>query len=76
MPEFEPARERWSLRGGLPWAGEWHAVLDTDAAAWWGSGHRGADPVVGEDAPHQGKTSSAMLDIGPMSMVWLAATSP
>ncbi|MGI9645452.1 MAG: alpha amylase C-terminal domain-containing protein, partial [Ilumatobacteraceae bacterium] len=70
---------RPGFRVGLPWGGGWQVVLDTDAAAWWGSGHRGtADVVVAEelDEPYQGQSSSAVLDVGPMSMVWLAAASP
>jgi 1,4-alpha-glucan branching enzyme len=61
---------------GLPWGGPWEVVLDTDAAAWWGSGHRGSDDVVGVEEAWQGQSSSAIVDIGPMSMLWLAATSP
>ena len=62
---------------GLPWAGRWDVVLDTDAAAWSGSGHRGDQrAVAGADEPWQGCTSSGVLDVGPMSMVWLAARSP
>jgi 1,4-alpha-glucan branching enzyme len=34
---------RPGYRVGLPWAGEWQVVLDTDSGAFWGSGHRGAD---------------------------------
>ena len=55
-------------------------VLDTDNAAFWGSGLRGleddvvtaADPAV----PWQSLETSGQLDIGPMSMVWLASTAP
>ncbi len=63
---------------GLPWAGRWEVVLDTDAVAWHGRGD-GLDAeseVHGSDDPWQGCTSSARLDIGAMSMVWLAARSP
>jgi 1,4-alpha-glucan branching enzyme len=53
-------------------------LVDTDDAAWWGSGHRGDGDVVvsGVDEPCQSQTSSAMLDIGPMSMIWIASTAP
>ena len=40
---------RGGYRVGLPWAGEWKVILDTDMAAFWGSGHRGAGAGVGGD---------------------------
>jgi 1,4-alpha-glucan branching enzyme len=63
-------------RVGLPWAGPWDVVLDTDAVVWNGDGHRRDVVVVGTDEPWQGCSSSARIDIGSMSMVWLAARSP
>ena len=62
---------------GLPWGGEWDAVLDTDAVPWGGSGHCGERlAVTATDEPWQRCTSSGVLDVGPMSVVWLAARSP
>jgi 1,4-alpha-glucan branching enzyme len=76
VANFTPA-PRTDYRVGLPWGGRWEVVLDTDAASWWGSAHRGADvAVVASDDPWHGCTSSTVLDVGPMSMVWLAARSP
>jgi 1,4-alpha-glucan branching enzyme len=63
-------------RVGLPWAGRWDVVLDTDALTWNGGGARRDSVVVGTDDPWQGCTSSTRLDVGPTSMVWLAANSP
>jgi len=63
-------------RVGLPWAGRWDVVLDTDAVEWNGDGQRRDVVVVGTDDPWQGCSSSARLDVGSMSMVWLAAPSP
>jgi len=67
---------RRDYRVGLPWAGRWDVVLDTDALAWNGGGHRRDSVVVGTDDPWQGCSSSARIDLGSMSMVWLAASSP
>ncbi len=87
IANFTPV-PRPGYRVGLPWGGTWQVVLDTDSPNWWGSGHRGfdadsvaagvdpVDDVVGEDSPWQGQASSAMLDVGPLSVVWLAAPSP
>ncbi len=75
VANFTPV-PRPGYRLGLPWGGPWEVVLDTDAAVWWGSGHRGDTDVVGADEGWQGQSSSALVDIGPMSMLWLASTSP
>lgn len=73
IANFTPV-PRPGYRVGLPWDGEWEVVLDTDAAAWWGSGHRSVGPITAtQDEPWQGEGSSALLDLGPMSVVWLAS---
>ncbi len=74
IANFTPV-PRPGYRVGLPWNGEWEVVLDTDAASWWGSGHRSVGPVTAtDDEPWQGQASSALLDVGPMSMLWLASS--
>ena len=45
IANFTPV-PRPGYRVGLPWGGEWEVVLDTDAATWWGSGHRGEQTTV------------------------------
>ncbi|WP_040494999.1 1,4-alpha-glucan branching protein GlgB [Ilumatobacter nonamiensis] len=73
VANFTPV-PRPGYRVGLPWNGEWDVAIDTDAAVWWGSGYRSLDRIVAtSDEPWQGQPSSALLDIGPMSMVWLAS---
>jgi 1,4-alpha-glucan branching enzyme len=79
---------RGGYRVGLPWAGDWDVILDTDMAAFWGSGHRGSGAGVGGDTfnpdvvvgtleiPYQTLEASAQVDLGPMSMLWLASTAP
>jgi len=77
VANFTPV-PRPGYRVGLPWGGGWSVALDTDASAWWGSAHRGddADTVVADDEPWQGVAASAIVDLGPMSMLWLAARAP
>ena len=68
---------RPGYRVGLPWPGVWKTVLDTDASLWWGSGHRSPGPVTATlDEPWQQQPASALLDLGPMSMVWLHGVRP
>ncbi len=79
LANFTPV-PRPGYRVGLPWNGDWHVVVDTDASAYWGSDFRGglrlgdAEPplVATDDESWQGQPSSALIDVGPMSMVWLA----
>lgn len=73
IANFTPV-PRPGYRVGLPWDGEWEVALDTDAAAWWGSGHRSVGPITAtQDEPWQSQGSSALLDLGPMSVIWLAS---
>ena len=69
---------RHGYRVGLPWGGRWDVIIDTDDASWWGSGHRGDEQrsVTGVDEAWQSLGSSALIDIGPMSMVWLGSKPP
>ena len=76
IANFAPV-PRLGYRVGLPWGGDWEVVVDTDDAAWRGNGHRGESArVVVADEPWQRCSSSGVLDVAPMSMVWLAARSP
>jgi len=67
---------RHGYRVGMPWAGSWEVVLDTDAVVWGGSGARGAALAVESESatPWQGQPASALVDLPPLGMVWLAAT--
>ncbi|HSP28238.1 MAG TPA: alpha amylase C-terminal domain-containing protein, partial [Ilumatobacteraceae bacterium] len=76
VANFAPA-PRPGYQVGLPWGGAWEVVLDTDSASWRRGVLRGDDvTVAASDEPWQACSSSAVLDIGAMSMVWLAARSP
>ncbi|WP_067963822.1 1,4-alpha-glucan branching protein GlgB [Nocardiopsis trehalosi] len=64
----EPHRDR---RVGLPVAGPWREVLNTDAAAYGGSGV--ANPAVVEATPDpwNGQPASAVVTFPPLATVWL-----
>ncbi|MEY2974817.1 MAG: hypothetical protein RIR49_1237 [Actinomycetota bacterium] len=61
-------------RVGVPSAGEWEVVLDTDQSRFWGSGHRSPASVVlrAESIPWQGHEQSVQFDLPPLAMIWLA----
>jgi 1,4-alpha-glucan branching enzyme len=64
---------RPGYRVGLPLAGAWRVVLDTDAARFGGSGFRGtASAVAAEDVPWHGLPASAVVDLPPLAVLWLA----
>ena len=67
---------REGYRVGLPWAGEWQVLLDTNATYFGGTGMGGARAAwAGDDEPHQGQPASAFLTIPPLAVVWLGSRS-
>jgi 1,4-alpha-glucan branching enzyme len=74
---------RYGYLAGVPWTGEWTVVLDTDAAAWGGSGMRHAsgdpvarDTVLARGMAWQGQPSSIAVDLPPLGVLWLASRRP
>ncbi|WIB25214.1 1,4-alpha-glucan branching protein GlgB [Curtobacterium sp. MCSS17_015] len=58
-------------RFGLPTAGTWNEVLNTDASAYGGSGVGNLGAVQAEDVPWAGRPASANLVVPPLGAVWL-----
>jgi 1,4-alpha-glucan branching enzyme len=58
-------------RIGMPRAGEWSEVLNTDAGDYGGSGVGNMGIVRTEDVPWHGMPSSARLRIPPLGAIWL-----
>jgi 1,4-alpha-glucan branching enzyme len=58
-------------RVGLPRAGRWDEVVNTDADAYFGSGvgNFGAVEAVGE--PWHGEPASSVLRLPPLGALWL-----
>ena len=77
IANFTPV-PRPGYRVGLPWGGEWQVVIDTDAAQFGGSGDpAGRPPVHGDDATAwQGQPASAVVDLPPLGVLWLARRRP
>jgi 1,4-alpha-glucan branching enzyme len=67
-----------SYRVGLPAAGTWHEVINTDAGVYGGSGVGNLGAVHAEPVPHGGLPASATLRLPPLGALWLrpAAQAP
>ena len=63
-------------RLGLPWAGQWREVLNTDAAEYFGSGVGNFGGVEATDDSWHGQPASALLRVPPLGTVWLASEPP
>jgi 1,4-alpha-glucan branching enzyme len=62
---------RHAYRLGLPAAGRWVELLNTDAKEWGGSGVGNAGQVYAHHRPHHGLPYSAELILPPLSVLYL-----
>lgn len=58
-------------RIGLPFAGTWTEVINTDAEEFGGSGVGNFGSVQAADAPFQGRPASVELTLPPLGALWL-----
>ena len=58
-------------RMGLPLAGPWREVLNTDAAFFGGSGMGNQGEVTATATPWHGLSASAELTLPPLAVIWL-----
>jgi 1,4-alpha-glucan branching enzyme len=74
IANFTPV-PRTGYRVGLPWTGDWEIVIDSDASQFGGSGSIGDRRTVPADGVEswQGQASSAIVDLPPLGVIWLAA---
>jgi len=75
LANFTPV-PRDVYRVGLPWAGEWSVLLDTNAVYFGGTGHGGTAHVWADGTPYQGQPASAVLTLPPLAVVWLGVPPP
>jgi 1,4-alpha-glucan branching enzyme len=59
-------------RIGLPAAGRWREVINTDAAEYGGSGVGNFGEIEAVDTPWHGQPASATLILPPLGVLWLA----
>ena len=62
---------RAGYRIGLPNVGQWHEVLNTDAAEYGGSNTGNAGSVEATPVSWQGRPASAVLTVPPLGTLWL-----
>ncbi|MCW3003316.1 MAG: glgB [Conexibacter sp.] len=63
---------REAYRVGLPRAGRWREVLNTDAEAYGGSGVGNLGGVDAEPLPWHGQAHSAPMALPPLGVLWFA----
>ena len=61
---------RHDYRVGLPAAGRWVEVLNTDATGYSGSGIGNLGAVVADAQPAHGQAASARFTLPPLAVVW------
>ena len=67
---FSPV-SRDGYRVGLPVPGRYREILNTDAAAYGGSGIGNLGAVAASEGPWKGEPCSARVVLPPLSAVWL-----
>ena len=71
------ANQPWrAYRFGLPTAGTWERILDTDAAGLGGHDRSGPSSMTAEPHPWDGLPASVALDLPPLTVQWLASPQP
>ena len=60
---------------GLPRAGRWREVLNTDAAVYGGSGVGNLGAIEAVSEPWHGKPASAVITLPPLGVLWLTPDS-
>jgi 1,4-alpha-glucan branching enzyme len=72
ISNFTPVlREGYRLP--LPKGGIWREVLNSDAAAYWGSGKGNGGQIVGDQGPSHGKPASAVISVPPLATVYFSS---
>jgi 1,4-alpha-glucan branching enzyme len=57
---------------GLPRAGRWRELLNTDAAIYGGSGVGNMGGIEAVPEPYHGRPASAIITVPPLGVLWLA----
>jgi 1,4-alpha-glucan branching enzyme len=66
---------RYGYRVGLPHAGRWEVLLNSDATCFGGSGTEVGPVLEAEARSWHGENHSVVLTMPPLGVVWLAPTT-
>jgi 1,4-alpha-glucan branching enzyme len=67
---------RGAYRIGVPFAGFWQELLNSDATVYWGSGQGNLGGTEAEAIGHHGRPFSLSLTLPPLGVVFLKPASP
>jgi 1,4-alpha-glucan branching enzyme len=67
---------RHNYQIGVPFAGRWRELLNTDAGYYGGSGHGNMGGVEAAPVPHHGKQYTVTLTLPPLAALFLTPESP
>jgi 1,4-alpha-glucan branching enzyme len=70
------AMPHYDYRIGLPGAGTWTELINTDADLYGGSGVGNLGSVEATDEPWHGRPASAAITIPPLAVLWLTPQDP
>ena len=62
-------------RLGLPQAGEWEEVVNTDASGYTGSGVGNLGRIVAAEGDHHGQPAYADITVPPLATLWFRKVS-
>ena len=65
-----------SYQIGLPSAGRWREVINTDATVYGGSGVGNLGVIEAVAEPWHGQPASAVIAVPPLGVLWLAPEPP
>jgi 1,4-alpha-glucan branching enzyme len=65
------ANPHLNYRIGLPQAGRWREILNTDAIVYGGSGVGNLGGIEAEPEPWHGLPASASITVPPLGVLWL-----
>ena len=71
MPGVQTCALPICYRVGLPRAGRWRELINTDAAVYGGSGVGNLGHVTAVSEPYHGMPASAEITIPPLGALWL-----
>ncbi len=60
-----------NYRIGLPRAGRWREILNSDAAVYGGSNRGNKGAIVAHATPYDGQVASAAIVVPPLATIWL-----